>query len=108
MGSDSIITNKIDVYIDGRKVGILTATQSADEPPLTFTATIWKSCKTRKRFIKLMMGVFGMPRNMAVDFAKRGVGKGYSSYMDFWADTYACYLQESFKNFAENPDRGSE
>lgn len=47
-----------------------------------------RSCRTRKRFIKLMMGVFGVPRNRAKVLARAAMLGGRVSYTVLWM--YFC------------------
>ena len=82
-------------------------------PDFTFTAHAWKSCRSRKRFIKLMMGVFELPRNRAAHLADTAMRHGCPSYQDLWADCYTFFIKEVLEYMAthsnaDNPARGSE
>lgn len=60
---------------------------------LYFVATRWTSCRTRKRFIKLMGGALGVQRNDARRLADKAMAQGCPSYMELWADCYAYYIE---------------
>lgn len=125
MGPDSD-QREIVFYFGDQRIGTLTEFDSiptiepqselrlGETPPdFQFTATIWKSCRSRKRFIKLMMGVFGLPRNNATALADVAMKSGYPSYQDLWADCFTFFIKETLEYIAthdkpENPARGSE
>lgn len=78
-----------------------------------FTASIWRSCRTRKRFIKLMMGIFGIQRNRAVTLAEIAMRCGCPSYQDMWADYFTFLIKEMLKYMvmltkADTLETGSE
>lgn len=74
---------------------------------LRLTAEQWTSCRTRKRFIKLMAGVFGVQRNQATALAKVAMEAGCPSYMDLWADCFAYFIRQTLQYMADH-DRPSD
>lgn len=112
MKPDEEQTTECIVYIDGVPVGTMsteipTITLTAEDGEtgplpvsaknaafnLYFAATRWTSCRTRKRFIKLMGGALGVQRNAARRLADEAMAQGCPSYMELWADCYACYIE---------------
>lgn len=69
--------------------------QRSGPAELKFTASAWQSCRTRKRFIKLVGGVFGLPRNKAVALARAAMESGCPSYADLWADCFTYFIRET-------------
>lgn len=70
--------------------------------PLTlrFRAAQWESCRTRKRFIRLMGGVFGMPRNQANALARAAMEAGSPSYQDLWVDCFSYFIKQTIEYIA--------
>lgn len=60
---------------------------------LRFTVSAWKSCRTRKRFIKLMGGVFGVQPRDAEALAREAMRRGCESYGDLWADCFSYFTK---------------
>lgn len=56
---------------------------------LRFTAAHWPTCRSRKRFIKLMGGIFGTPKREAETLAREAMRLGCPSYSDLWADCFS-------------------
>lgn len=96
MGTDN--KSKYILYIEDVKVGTLSGSESGD---LEFTAIAWKSCRTRKRFIRLMMGVIGIDRNQATALAN-AVAQSNRSYGDVWADFYANFIRRTLVGIASS------
>lgn len=125
MGTNSE-TRKFVLYFGDQRIGTISEfdslsaiepqgeIESVKAPPdLIFTAYAWKSCRSRKRFIKLMMGVFELPRNQATHLADTAMRHGCPSYQDLWADCYTFFIKEALEYMttrtnADNPARGSE
>lgn len=117
---------EVVLYFGEQRIGVLSEFESiptiepktelrlGETPPdFQFTATLWKSCRTRKRFIKLVMGVFGLPRNNASALADIAIKSGCPSYQDLWADCFTYFIKETLEYMAthdkpDNPARGSE
>ena len=74
--------------------------QPSSSIELKFTASAWQSCRTRKRFVKLVGGVFGLPRNQAVALARAAMESGCPSYADLWADCFSYFITETLKYMA--------
>lgn len=120
MGPDND-TKEIVLYFGKQRIGTLSEfdsiptiepqselTLGVRPPDFQFTASIWKSCRSRKHFIKLMMGVFGLTRNQAADLAEAAMRCGCPSYQDLWADCFSFFIKETLEymathNKATNP-----
>jgi len=105
----------IEVYDDntGETVALLRASETDGTLTLHFTATMWAKCRSRKRFIKLMAGVFGMQRNEASQLAEAAMSCGCPSYQDLWADCYAYFVKYAMElmataNGTDQPSGASE
>lgn len=55
-------------------------------------------CRSRRRFIKLMGGCFGIPRNVANDVAQAALQARIPSYQEMWS-CVCRYFQEQLLNF---------
>ena len=117
---------EVVLYFGEQRIGVLSEFESiptiepkselrlGETPPdFQFTATLWKSCRSRKRFIKLVMGVFGLPRNNATALADIAMKSGCPSYQDLWADCFTYFIKETLEYMAthdrtDNPARESE
>lgn len=126
MGTDNE-TREFVLYFGDQRIGTLSELESLPviepqgeieqvvkrPPDFTFTAYAWKSCRSRKRFIKLMMGVFELPRNRAAQLADVAMRQGCPSYQDLWADCYTFFIKEALEYMAthsnaDHPARESE
>lgn len=67
-----------------------------------YFATLWRSCRTRKRFVKLMNGVFGMPRNQARALAYVAMRYGCRSYQDLWTDCFTFFIKYALEYLAKH------
>ena len=56
------------------------------------TPLAWDRCRSRKRLIKLLMGVAGMPRNIAAEFARAAMDSGCPSYQELWMECRNWYM----------------
>ncbi len=117
---------EIVLYFGDQRVGTISKIESLSavelqnesapvkrQPDYTFTAYAWKSCRSRKRFIKLMMGVFSFSRNRATWFANEAMLYGCPAYQELWADCYTFFVKEALGHITrhrttDNLTRGSE
>ena len=103
---DSGLLDGMEFYLGDTRLGniseieskTITLSEGADENEpipisrgvtLRFTSTHWTTCRSRKRFIKLMGGVFGMPKREAETLAREAMRNGCPSYSDLWADCFS-------------------
>ena len=114
MGPENDATiDGMTIWIGDTKLGTLKEIEAAtvtlpdvepdDTPPLggtmwtsgtasfQFAANAWPTCRTRKRFIKLVGGVFGMQRRDAEALARAAMAQGCPSYSDLWADVFSYF-----------------
>jgi hypothetical protein len=75
------------------------------ESGLTVTVALAQSCRTRKRFIKLMAGVFGMQRNTASAFAQKAMEAGCPSYEELWAECFLEALHSALVRYSQQNER---
>ena len=110
MGPEDSVKD-IEVYANGLRVGSLTeieepTTIEPTEPlalgnslTLRFTASMWTSCRSRKRFVKLMCGVFGVQKRQAEALARAAMSSGCPSYQDLWADCFSYFIAQTIRAF---------
>ena len=70
--------------------------------------SFWRqSCRSKRRFIRLMGGVFGVPRNMARSIAEEAMRTETRSYQKLWRTACEFFQQEvlSGKYSIERPVR---
>ena len=105
MGTDDYTPEEFMFCADGKPIGtlpdlisieapVVTAHERAEdvcvdfpEAEITIKAkfSFWyHRCRSRRRFIKLMSGCFGVQRNEAKALAKLGLEVGVPSYQDMW------------------------
>lgn len=92
MGTDSQRT--CTLYLGDVPIGEISEIPSdSGEPHLHFEATRWTKCRSRKKFIKLIGGAFGIQRNDAERLVRKAMNSGCFSYMDLWADVYTYFVK---------------
>jgi hypothetical protein len=107
MGTDNKNETETLVYFGNELVGAIrpgitpnwAPTGVDDQPSFNFTSAIWKNCRSRKRYIKLMAGVFHIQRNQAEETIQIAIKKGYRlSYQDLWECWFSFAVLTAIKS----------
>lgn len=73
------------------------------EGSIRFSTSVWPTCRTRKRFIKLTCGVFGVQRRDAEALARAAMAQGCPSYSELWASVFSYITGRLLQYISSGP-----